>query len=224
MEQLPFYIYLVFGLTVLLAAAIFYKASNNSKGFLSFASVWIFIQSVVSLTGFYTTVNTTFPRLPLLILPPLLFIIFFVNTQKGKAFIKHINIKTLTLLHTIRIPVEMVLFWLCIHKVVPQLITFEGRNFDIISGLSAPVIYYFGFVKKQLNKSLILVWNFICLGLLINVVFYALLSAPTQFQHFAFNQPNIAIAYFPFVLLPSFLVPLVLFSHIVSIKQLLSGK
>ncbi len=154
---------------------------------------------MVSLSGFYIVTHTTFPRLPLMILPPILFIIFFAITQKGKGFIGGINIQTLTLLHVVRIPVEMVLFWLCTHKVVPQLITLEGRDFDIFSRLSALVIYYFGFVKKQLNKYIILIWNFICLGLLLNVVFYALLSAPTPFQQFAFNQPNIAIAYFPFV-------------------------
>ncbi len=39
MEQLPYYIYLVFGITVLISAAIFYKASNNSEGFLLLAAI-----------------------------------------------------------------------------------------------------------------------------------------------------------------------------------------
>jgi hypothetical protein len=102
--------------------------------------------------------------------------------------------------------------------------TFEGRNFDVVSGLSAPLVYYFGFVKKQLSKAFILVWNVICLALVVNVAFYAVLSSPTKFQQFAFDQPNIALGYFPFVLLPSLLVPLVVFAHLVSIRQLLSNK
>ena len=222
MENLPSYISLVFGITVLLALAIFYKASNKSKAFLLLSSVWIIIQTSLSLNGFYKITNTVPPRFPLLFLPPILLIVFLLITQKGKEFIERLDLKTLTILHIIRIPVEIVLIWLATYKAVPILMTFEGRNFDIISGLSAPLIYYFGFVEKKLSKSFMLIWNFICLGLLLNIVFTALLSAPTNFQKFAFNQPNIAIEYFPFVLLPSVIVPLVLFSHVVSIRKLLS--
>jgi len=119
--------------------------------------------------------------------------------------------------------VELVLYWLFIHKAVPQVITFEGSNFDVLSGITAPLIYYFGFVKNKLPNAVILVWNFICLSLLINVVYHAVLSVPTPLQQFGFEQPNIAITYFPFVLLPAFLVPLVLFAHMVVITRL-TGK
>ena len=99
--------------------------------------------------------------------------------------------------------------------------TFEGRNFDIISGITAPIIYYFFFVKNSWRKSLLLAWNFICLALLLNIVITAVLSVPTAFQQFAFDQPNIAILYFPFNLLPAVVVPLVLLSHLAAIRQLL---
>ena len=102
--------------------------------------------------------------------------------------------------------------------------TFEGKNFDILSGITAPLIYYFGFVKFKINKTGILIWNFICLSLLINIVFLAVFSAPFPFQKFAFEQPNIALLYFPFIWLPSCVVPLVLLSHLAAIQQLLSKK
>lgn len=224
MEHLPFYIYLTFGLTVLLVLIFFYRASQNSTSFLSIALIWIIIQSFVGLMGFYILNKTVSPRFPLQVVPPILLMTVLFLNKRGIEFIKSINIKTLTMLHIVRIPVELVLYWLVAYKAVPQLMTFEGRNFDILSGLTAPVIYYFGFVKNKLNKSFILVWNLICLALLFNVVFIAVLSAPSPFQQFAFDQPNIAIGYFPFILLPAFIVPLVMFSHLVSIRQLLSKK
>jgi hypothetical protein len=101
--------------------------------------------------------------------------------------------------------------------------TFEGRNFDILSGLTAPVIFYFSFIKKKFHRKIFLIWNFICLGFLINIIANAVLSAPFSFQKFAFDQPNIAILYFPFNWLPSCVVPIVLFSHLVVIRQLLSN-
>jgi hypothetical protein len=155
------------------------------------------------------------------VLPVLITIILFFAIPKGRQYIDGLNPATLTLLHTVRIAVELVLFWLYINKTIPKLMTFEGRNFDIVSGLTAPLIFYFGFVKKRLNTTTILIWNVICTGLLINIVLNAILSAPFPFQQFGFEQPNIAVLYFPFTWLPCCVVPLALFAHLATIRQLL---
>lgn len=224
MENLPSYVYLVFGLTVLAALFLFYKATNHSKTFLIIIASWMIAQTVISFSGFYKITTTVPPRVGLLLMPPMVMIIILFSTRKGRSFIDSLDIKTLTLFHIIRVPVELTLLWLFMHKFVPELMTFEGRNFDILSGISAPVIYYFGFVKKGLNKSVILIWNFACLGLLINIAVNAILSVPGAFQQFAFEQPNVGILMFPFVFLPSVLVPMVLFSHLTAIRRILLGK
>lgn len=224
MENLPLYIPIVFLLTTLLGISIFYKATHSSKPFLVIVLCWIAFQSVLSLSGFYQHFTATPPRFPLVVLPPFVFIAVLFLTTKGKVFIESLDLRAITLFSIIRIPVEIVLFWLFVHKAVPELMTFEGRNLDILSGLSAPVVYYFVFVKKKGNRTVLLVWNFVCLALLTNVVVNALLSIPSKFQQFAFEQPNVAVAYFPFVLLPACLVPLVFFSHFASIRQLINGR
>jgi len=224
MENIPFYVFLVFGLTTIGGAFLFYKATNHSKTFLIIALCWVAFQSVLSLSGFYLVTDTFPPRFPLLVMPTVIFMLILFCTDKGRAFIDSLNIKHLTLFSIIRIPVEMVLFWLFAYKAIPEIMTFEGRNFDILSGISAPMVYYFTFINQKLNRKWLLAWNFICLGLLLNVVVNALLSVPGALQQFAFDQPNVAILYFPFALLPAFLVPLVLFSHLASISQILIRK
>ena len=151
----------------------------------------------------------------------MLFITGLFISKKGKNFITTLDSKALTLLHVVRIPVEIVLFWLFCEGKIPQIMTFEGRNFDILAGMSAPIIWHLGFNKKTIPKWLLIAWNFVCLALLFNIVFYAILSVPTTFQVFGLEQPNIAILYFPFIWLPSFIVPIVIFSHMVVIKKLL---
>jgi hypothetical protein len=99
--------------------------------------------------------------------------------------------------------------------------TFEGRNFDILSGITAPIIAYWCFKSQKPKYKILLLWNFICLGLLINIVINGLLSAPLPFQQFAFDQPNVALMYFPFVWLPCCVVPIVLISHLASIRKIL---
>jgi len=221
MEHLPMVIYFVFGISVLLGILFFYEATHRSKGFLQMIVPWIIFQTIISSTGFYLNTHTYPPRFALLLLPPLFMIIRLFGSLKGRLFIDKLDIKMLTILHVIRIPVELVLFWLFSNKVIPGIMTFEGRNFDIFSGVTAPVIFYFGFIRKKLSQRVILAWNFLSLALLMNIAFHAIFSLPTVFQQFGFGQPNIAILYFPFVLLPACLVPLVLFSHLAAIRQLI---
>jgi hypothetical protein len=220
-ETIPAYINVVFELTTALTLWFFYKATNKSTLSIVIILACLVLQAVISLTGFYTVTNTVPPRFLLLALPPVLFIIGLFISSKGRKYIDTLNVKWLTYLHMVRVPVEVVLFWLFIYKRVPQLMTFEGRNYDILSGFTAFIVGYYGYTKQRLSNTILLIWNFVCLALLFNIVINAVLSAPSPFQKFAFDQPNVAILYFPVVWLPCCIVPLVLFAHLVSIRQLI---
>ena len=100
--------------------------------------------------------------------------------------------------------------------------TFEGRNFDILSGITAPIVYFLAFRKGKVNRPLLLIWNLIALALLVNVVTIAVLSFPSPFQMVGLDQPNIGVTYFPFVWLPSVVVPIVFFCHVISLWKLIS--
>jgi hypothetical protein len=221
METLPVYVGILFGVTTLLTIFLFYRATGKSKTAILLIVFWLIVQTLISRTGFYTRTDTFPPRLLLLILPPVLFILLLFVSTSGKRYIDSLDVKALTLLHTIRVPVEIVLYLLYIHKTIPEVMTFEGRNLDILSGLTAPIIYYAGFVAKRISRNIILLWNFICLALLANIVTTAILSTPMPFQQLAFEQPNIAVLHFPFTWLPCCVVPLVLLAHLVTIRKLL---
>lgn len=223
MNHTPFYIPAVFIAASFVTVYLFYRACNRNLKLLMIVIGWMIVQSVVTATGFFTVENTLPPRFLLLLLLPVIGMITIFSTTKGKSFLKNFDVKKLTVLHSIRIAIEMVLFWLFLNKAVPQLMTFEGRNFDLISGLTAPLIYYFGFVKRKLGTKTILAWNFICLAILLFTVTNAVLSAPTPLQKFAFDQPTVAVFYFPFVWLPGVVVPIVIFSHLITIRALMKG-
>jgi hypothetical protein len=234
-DNLPIFISLFFGLTTVATLLLFtwtIRKSNSeitrqkSMSILIGLTVWLVIQTILTLTNIYNTDTNSFPPKIMLwgILPTIFTILFLFATQKGRQFIDSLPLKNLTYLNVVRIPVEIVLFWLFLNKAIPELMTFEGRNFDIIAGITAPFIAYFGLTKNKLNRTVILIWNFICLGLLLNIVVNALFSAPSPIQKFAFEQPNIAILNFPFSWLPTFIVPIVLFGHLTSIRQLLKTK
>lgn len=220
-RELPIYISLIFIFTTALTLWFLFKASRNSKFVLYSALALLALETVVSFTGFYRINNTLPPHFVFLILPPLILIVALFATSGGKKLIDSFDPKWMTYLHTVRIFVEITLLMLFLNKLIPQLMTFEGKNLDILSGLSAPLVAYLAYDKLKLNKTTLLIWNFICLGLLFNIVIIAILSAPTPFQQLAFEQPNLAILFLPFVWLPGFIVPSVMLSHIASIRQLL---
>ena len=221
MEQLPGYINIIFVLSTFLVILLLFKASGYSRSLIIIVLLWLVLQAAAGLSGFYTVTNVMPPRFALLLLPPIMLIISLFFTKWGSAFIAGADVKMLTLLHIVRIPVELTLYWLYLHKVIPEIMTFEGRNFDILCGLSAPFVYYFGYIKNSLHRKVLLAWNLVCLLLLANIVVTALLSAPFPFQRLAFDQPNIALLYFPFVWLPCCIVPIALLSHLVTIKRLI---
>ena len=230
---LPIYISLVFVFTTLTALLIFHFAILNSdaenagstaKVALSILCFWLVIQAVIALNEFYASDTGGFPpRFIFAILPPFSAILILFLTKRGRSFIDQLPLDNLTNISLVRIPVEIVLYWLFLHKAIPKLMTFEGKNFDILSGISAPFIAYYGFRTGKLTNKVILYWNVFALLLLLNIVVIAFFSAPFAFQAFSFLQPNIAILHFPFVWLPCFLVPLIFFGHLVSIRQLLKS-
>jgi len=220
MENLPAYINIIFLLTVLLTLLIFYRAANNSKTFVAVIVPWMLLQALLSYQGLYTKSAVVPPLFILAVVPPLLFIATLFLFSAGRRFIDSLQLDSLTLLHIIRIPVEIVLFCLYVQKIIPRVMTFEGHNYDILSGLTAPFIYYLVFIRSVPRKYLLL-WNIFCLVLLLNIVVTAILSAPFSFQQLGFEQPNIAILHFPFMWLPSCIVPLVLFSHLAALRRII---
>ena len=78
-----------------------------------------------------------------------------------------------------------------------------------------------GLRHRKISKKWLMIWNFGCLVLVLNVVIQAILSTPYSFQQMAFDQPNIGVLYFPFSWLPCFIVPVVLFAHFIQIRFLL---
>ena len=223
LNSIPFFVTVIFIATVLLTFFLLSKATDNNKTVAIISALWLLLNAALALGGYYKNTSTTPPHFFLAIMPPLVVMVLVFTTRKGKQLVSDTDIRMLTLLSVVRIPVEIVLYWLFLNKAVPELMTFAGRNFDIISGLTSPVVYFLCFQGKVVrNKKILLAWNFISLLLLLNIVINAVFSAPFSFQQFAFDQPNIAVLYFPFVWLPCYIVMVVLFSHLVSIKKLTS--
>lgn len=183
---------------------------------------WLILQAVLSFFGVYQNADAMPPRIFLFgVLPTLVAIAAVFIARSGREIIDSLSLVQVTTIHTIRIFVELVLWWLFLVHAVPEVMTFEGRNLDIIAGFTAPLVAWFGIQRRMFGRSTLILWNVLCLGLLLNIVIIAVRAVPSPIQQLAFDQPNRAVLYFPFSWLPSFVVPVVLFCHLTAIRQLM---
>lgn len=233
MDTIPNYVAGTFiAIVVSVLAFLFYAVNSASSGkktltpyiVLVVLSGWIILISILTFNGFFEDFGNP-PRLMLFVAVCMVTILLLLAFPHSRAFLNEIPITTLHYLHIIRVPVEMVLLWLSAYAMVPQELTFEGSSLDIISGISAPFAAVFMVGSRSKSKIGAIIWNLMALGLLINVVGRAIALTPYFYNPGIEDAVgNTAVFYFPYVLLPTFVVPAVFFSHLVSLSQLLFKK
>src|SRR4051812_30536266 len=111
MNHLSGAISILFVIVTLLTVWQFYNASNKSKKVIVFVIAWLILQGTFGLIGFYRVAHSVPPRLVLLIGPGLILSALLLLTKAGKSFFDTLDIRKLTLLHSIRIPVEITLYF-----------------------------------------------------------------------------------------------------------------
>lgn len=230
MEPLPSYVTVIFLLTVLATVGFLLYAfwtAHRKRPIIYVMAVtlgfWMYFQMYLAEKGFYSTFDGK-PRFLLAVVPALLFIAaLFIVRGTRETILARISLPVLTLLSVVRIPVEFCIDQWYHAGLAPQLMTFEGRNFDIISGITAPIVFFLAFRGGKINRPLLIGWNIVCLLLLINIVANAVVSIPSPIQLQAFDRPNIAVLFYPFIWLPSLIVPAVLFTHLASLWRLMAG-
>ena len=222
-ENLPDWINWLFLLTAILTVGTFHFANGKPNKLTLAVVIWSIGQSILAYIGFYENTDAIPPRFLLVLIPVFIAIIYGMRRKKLTWVLENRNIEISTFLHTVRLPVEIVLFYLFTKNMLPELMTFEGRNFDIIAGITAPIIGVL-WIVKIIDKKVLLIWNIVGLLLILFVFGNGILSSKLPIQLFGFEQPTVAPNYFPFILLPATVVPLVLYSHLTDIIKLLKEK
>ncbi|RAP26793.1 hypothetical protein DID74_01490 [Candidatus Marinamargulisbacteria bacterium SCGC AG-333-B06] len=215
-----FFMGIVIGLIIFLWACLKKTLKTYNILLLSIMG-WLCLTGVLSINGFFNNFNTIPPRIVVVILPMILLLIYVAISSKILTITRCIPQTWLINIQAFRIGIELLFVVLAGQHMIPEIMTWDGRNFDVLVGISAPFIAYFCFIKRIWNRNIALVWNIISMLLLLNVFTHGLLSAPTPFQLFFTDPPNTFVAEFPYIWLPSFIVPFAFCCHIISIRKYL---
>jgi len=218
-NQVPVWVHIAFITSILFSLYYFFISNGKPWKIIGIVIGYGVIQSVLALGGFFLDSEAIPPRFLFVLVPIMVFISIGLSSKGMSWALESRNLKISTFIHTVRIPVEIVLHQLFIAGMAPQLMTFEGRNFDILIGITAPIVGYL-YLKEKVRKKFMIGWNIAGLFFVMFIVVNAVLSIDTPIQQFGFDQPNKAVLYFPYVLLPAIIVPIVIYTHVTDLVKL----
>lgn len=200
------------------------KQERIKRQFVGVVLGWTTLISVLAWSQFFANFNSVPPRLFLVLLIPLLSVIALsLFSATLKEILRHVPPEKLIYIQSFRIVVELLIWLLFVQDLLPVQMTFEGMNFDVLSGLLAPVVAYFCFTKASWPKWVAILYNIMGIVLVFTIVTIAILSFPTPFRYFMNEPANRIVAQFPFVWLPGILVTVAYSMHFLSLQQLLSS-
>jgi hypothetical protein len=182
--------------------------------------VWLLALGVLAGAGAFVRSGTIAPYFAGVVTLSTLGGVAFVCSRSGAALLRRTSAAWLVGAQSFRVIVEIILWALALQHRVPLLLTFEGRNADILVGLTALPVAWLCFVRRWWPPRVAVLWNVAGIAILSNVVIHALLSAPTPFRVLETEPPTTVIATLPYIWLPGFLVPLALSLHVASLRTL----
>jgi hypothetical protein len=237
--QIPFYLSVViFLITAILICAIFYALNfaysalnytphRKNRAFIIVSALllcWLIVSSAITFSGTLIDFNAAPPRMLLILIPAVLAIVYISSSTRVNAMLDVIPPEWLVYVQSFRVLMELLLWLMFAAGVIPIQMTFEGLNYDILAGLSAPLVAYYALSTEKWPQIAALLWNFAGFLLVVNISIISIVSAPGPLRQFTNEPANTMVAYFPFVWIPAFIVPFAILMHVLSIKQIIRGR
>ena len=136
----------------------------------------------------------------------------------GTRLIEGLPLAALVGLQSFRFPLELLMHRAYVEGVMPVQMSYSGRNFDILAGLTAiPVAW--ALHRGIGGRRLALTWNIFGAVLLINIIVVAAAATPV-IAAFGPDSLNTFVAYPPFVWLPAVLVLTAVTGHLMITRAL----
>jgi hypothetical protein len=202
-------------LVIALAAAVARRLSARGRALLV---GWLVLLGVLAGAGVFLRDGRVQPYFLAAGLLATIVGIGFVTSPAGAAVLARTSAATLLGLQSFRLVVELVLWALALQGRLSPLLTFEGRNFDVLVGLTALPMAWLCFARHAWPPAAAAVWNVAGIVILVATVLHFVLSAPSPLQRIHTEPPTTIVATLPYIWLPGFLVPLAWTLHVASLR------
>ncbi|MCP3099778.1 hypothetical protein LZ198_12965 [Myxococcus sp. K15C18031901] len=177
------------------------------------------VTGVLAARGAFADMRSAPPDIFKALLPTVVLTFVLAFSRFGDRLVRGLSLSALVGFQVFRVPVEVALWALHREGTLPVEMTFEGLNFDILTGLSAPVLAWLVH-RGRASRLLVGAWNTVGLALLLTIVAIANLSSPL-FEHLFHAEPrSTLITTAPFIWLPIVLVQAALLGHLLVYRWL----
>jgi hypothetical protein len=133
--------------------------------------------------------------------------------RPGARLASGLPLWTLVAVQGFRLPLELAMHRMATRGLMPDVMSYSGRNLDILSGATALVVAAIVWAGRG-GTRLVAIWNPVGFALLANIVIVAILATP-RFGLFGPDQLNVWVMHPPFVWLPAVMVLAALAGHLV---------
>ena len=181
------------------------------------AVVWMALTWTVAATGVLRRWDVTPPPFAVLVLLSVLLGIRLSAGRYGARLAQGLPIWTLVAVQSFRLPLETAMHALSERGIMPAQMSYSGRNFDIVTGITALIVAIVA--RHRQARPLVAAWNVMGLALLLNVVGIAVVSTP-RLQWFGSDRTSAFLTYPPFVWLPAIMVLAALAGHLLIFRAL----
>lgn len=183
-------------------------------------ALWLTLTAAVASSGALEPTTTLPPwPLPLLLVIALGAAVAWLSGERARRLLAATSLSSLIGLASFRVLVELFLHVAYLQGKLPREMTWEGRNFDVVVGLSAPLVAWLAW-RGALDWRLLAAWNVAGVVVLAHTVGVAIASMPGPQQVFFGPVTSPLVARAPFVWLPAVLVPIAIAAHVAALLKL----
>lgn len=223
------FVALTLAITVMFVAAVYWAGRRSGLEQLVAArearlaairtGLWVALTGTAAARGFLQFEPP--PTMLVLVVATLAIAARIAHSPLGTRLATGIPMTWLVGFQSFRIVVELLLHRAYTESLIPVQMSYSGRNFDIVSGVTALLVgLWLASGDRPGARRIVQAWNLLGFALLLNIVTIAMLSAPTPLRVFK-NEPSSAwVTGAPWVWLPTVMVLAAILGHLLLFRRL----
>ena len=182
-------------------------------------AIWLAAMAAAALSGLLGRFDLRPPPMVIWFASMIVMTLGLAWSGFGRRFADKLPLVALIGFQAFRLPLELVMHRAAVAGIMPNVMTFTGYNFDIVTGATALPLALYAW-RRPVPRWLIVLWNATGQILLFVIAGVALAASPI-FRAFGDAELNVWVTQFPYVWI-AVMVAAALFGHVVTLRKLMA--